>query len=122
MGVTNDLQFSPSDNTKLLLTNYDLTLTTTLADCVVQRLKIRLLRFLGEWFLNTSLGMPYLQAILNKNTPRFLIESYFKTVILGTQDVVRLTAFTMTYVNRTRTMSIAFTVSLSDGTSVSVVI
>ena len=49
-------------NNDITLDGRDLRLTTSDED-LVQKLRIHLQFFLGEWFLDTSKGIPYTQAI-----------------------------------------------------------
>ena len=42
------------------------------AERVAQQIKIQLLTFYGEWYLDTTWGVPYLEYILVKN-PNFTI-------------------------------------------------
>ena len=67
--------------------NHDLDLCRlTLADGaerVRQQIKVTLLTFLGEWFLNTDHGVPYFEQILKKAPSRAAIEA----VIAGSKTV-----------------------------------
>lgn len=64
---------------------------------IVQRLKIRLQFLLGEWFLNTSLGIPYTQTIfengINDLDTVYLI---FETEIKNTEGVETIDSLTIT--------------------------
>lgn len=113
-----DFRMSPTDPTKLVISNFDFSMTSSLQEDVLQRLQIRLRRFLGEWYLDTTAGVPYFQEILKKNPNRFLVESYLKQVILGTKGVSRLTTFVLDYDNPTRKITLNFSVSLSDGSTI----
>lgn len=62
-------------------------------DAVKQRLHTRLLRFLGEWYLNISLGVPYIQEILVKNPSQTAVVNNIKKTILDTDGVTSLTDF-----------------------------
>lgn len=64
-------------------------------DEVKQRLHTRLLRFLGEWYLNTTLGVPYIQDILIKNPSQSTVINNIKKIILETQEVTAITSFEM---------------------------
>ena len=54
---------------------------------VRQNLSIRLKFFLGEWFLNITIGVPYFQSILVKNPNEVAIISFFKKTILQTNNI-----------------------------------
>ena len=87
--------------TALVVTNNDLaivgnnfSLTQNESDEEIrQRLIQNLQTFLGEWFLDTSIGVPYLQLIFRKAVPTILIESAFKDMITATRGVIALLRF-----------------------------
>lgn len=57
----------------LKLQNNDLVLCDTDIDALAQAIKIRLKTFFGEWFLDASLGVPYLTQICGqKRSPAFM--------------------------------------------------
>jgi hypothetical protein len=100
---TNDLSFKNSDLYFINNINY-----------VRQKLKIRLQWFLGEWFLNTTLGLPYFTEILTKKPNRIAIVDYFKKVILETEGVQSLDNFSIEFGNiKNRIVQIIFTATTS---------
>ena len=78
------------------------------SEALRQNLKVRLLFFTGDWFLDTLAGLPYMESILVKNPNIPSIESVIKAKILETEDVTALTAFDL--VLEQRHASISFTV------------
>jgi len=102
--TTNDLEF----------TNFDLSFVEEV-DYVVQKLKIRLQFFLGEWFLDTSVGTPYFQEIFIKNPDVAAIESIFRAIILETNEVNELLSFVSDYDNSLRKFSLVFSVNTTFG-------
>ena len=54
-------------------------------DALVQKVAIRLRRFLGEWFTDITLGVPYFQKILQKGTTFNDISASIKREILLTK-------------------------------------
>lgn len=60
---------------------------------VAQKLKIKLLTFWKEWFLDTSIGMPYLQKILQRGVSKLTIDSIFQEAILSEPDVLEIVEF-----------------------------
>jgi len=66
---------------------------------VAQNLETRLLEFYGEFFLNNKRGTPWFQSILGKFDPSFR-EDALKKIILETDDVVKLTEFTLNQESR----------------------
>lgn len=67
-----------------------------------QSIGIRLRFFLGEWFLDTSQGIPYYQNILKKLPAKgkAQVDSIFIDAILGAPTVNSLLSFTSTLQNR----------------------
>jgi len=79
-----------------------------------QHLMIRISTFLGEWFLDTSLGVPYYRDILLKN-PNFLsVSAAFKTVILDTPGILELLEFELEFV-ASRVLNFDFKCLSEDG-------
>ena len=92
------------------------TVTESLLESTTQRVRIRLLTFLGEWFLNTEYGVPYFQRIFQKATPKSVVDSIFKSHILDDRDVLALVEFNSTFDNVTRAYSMSFKIKCRDGT------
>lgn len=84
-------------------------------DEVVQILRQRLRTGLGEWFLDTTIGVPYLQSIFKKNPSPVAIETAFKNEILNTPGVLELSEFELDVDASTRTMTLTFRVIGTDG-------
>jgi hypothetical protein len=87
------------------------------ADRVVQQIKIRLLFFFGEWFLDTRRGVPYFEDILKKSPDRVIVEGAFREQIETTPDVQTVDELTLDYNNATRLLSVAFRVTTTFGTA-----
>jgi hypothetical protein len=76
---------------------------------VAQCLKIRLQFFLGEWFLNTTLGVPYFQEILVKNPNRIAVNNYIKMTILKSPNIKEITQYNADFnVGQERKLKIQF--------------
>lgn len=69
-------------------------------DEIAQVLRQELRVFLGEWFLNTDEGIPYLQEILKKNPNVSTVDAIFKNKILESPGVIELTEYTLDFENR----------------------
>ena len=83
---------------------------------VVQHVRSRLLFYLAEWFLDIDAGVPYFQEIFTKPANLANIESIFKSKILRTPGVKRLTDFSMTYEGgSSRTLSVSFSAETTFG-------
>ena len=80
-----------------------------------QHIRQRILAFQGEWFLDLSEGLPWLQDILGKPQDVVLVEALLKERIQGSPEVEALTAFELTGADAERTLRIDFTVRLAGG-------
>lgn len=101
-----DIRFNPSTNDLEFGSG-----TFELVDgveAIAQELRIRLRFFLGEWFLDSRLGIPYFEKILGKKRRQNLIDAIFKKAILTTPGVSSLTRFSQRYEGETRTLFLAF--------------
>ncbi len=78
------------------------------AERVAQQIKITLLAWLGEWFLDTSFGTPYLEYILVKGPDRGVIESVLRAQITSVPDVQGVTSLTLQIDNLLRTLKVTF--------------
>jgi hypothetical protein len=88
--------------------------TQPLTQTVGQRLKIRLLSFQGEWFINTVYGVPYWQRLLGvKQTSKAAADLIFQQQILAEQGVKEIVSFNSTFVNRQ--YSLTFRVRVETG-------
>lgn len=82
---------------------------------LVQFLKQRIQLFFGEWFLDSSLGVPYYQEVLVKSPGRDAVDAVFKKVILETPGIVELQSFEFDYNNATRTLNVSFRARSTEG-------
>lgn len=81
---------------------------------VAQRLKIRLLTFSGEYFFDTSYGVPWFQRLLGiKQTSKAAIDLIFSQKILEESGVKEIVTFNSTFSNRI--YSLTFSVRVVDG-------
>ncbi len=79
---------------------------------VLQRLRV----FLGEWFLDTTVGLPYFQEILVKNPDQGKIDALFINQVLGTPGVVQLDSWSFQVDLTRRILTVAFKAQTTDGT------
>ena len=87
--------------------------TQSRVDVVAQRLRIRLLTFREEWFLDTSYGVPYFQSILGFKIKKSAVDLIFQREILAENGVKELTFFESTFENRK--YSLSFRVKVTTG-------
>ena len=107
----------------LAITAGELTLTgapnVTTVDAVQQKLTIRLSLFLGEYQLDTSVGIPYLQTILGQKGGVDVVEGILRKAITTCPGVASLLAFSLV-VSPTRQASISFAVKTITGDVVTI--
>lgn len=96
--------------TKSLFLNQDL---DALRDKVTQRLRF----FLGEWFLDTTQGVPYLQQIFATTTNTSLIVSILNNEILKESDVTSIESSSNEYNSVTREFFYSATLNTIYGTT-----
>jgi len=87
--------------------------TQSRVDIVAQRLRIRLLTFREEWFLDTGYGIPYFQRILGHKIKKSAVDLIFQREILLENGVKELTFFESTFENRK--YSLSFRVKVTTG-------
>lgn len=94
-------------------TDWDLSLdvdgniaTVTDGACVQQNIRERLQTFLGEWFLDNTVGVPWFQEIFVRPANVALTSSILKKTILESKYVSRMLEFYMSADLRNRKVSV----------------
>lgn len=85
------------------------------AERVAQQIKVKILTFLGEWFLDTTWGVPYLEYILVKQPNQELIKQILSEQISSVDDVKSLNALELDYQVKIRTLIVNYEVSTEYG-------
>lgn len=93
--VTNDLHFESGN----LVLARD-------AEAVGQHVRQRLKTFQGEWFLDTTAGVPWLAQIMGKEYDPALAEAVVKAEILDTHAVTEITSFSVGFNRALRNLEI----------------
>ena len=75
---------------------------------VAQQIKVKLLTLLGEWFLDTTWGVPYLEYILIKQPNKSLIYQILREQILSVDDVKGLNSLDLGYDVKSRTLAVSY--------------
>lgn len=91
----------------------NLVFTEDNVESVAQKIRIRLRTYFGEWFVNTSIGVPYFQEILKKGVSKDYVDTIFLDIIRATEGVLRVTE----YISEIDTLGVyraAFTAETSD--------
>lgn len=85
------------------------------AERVAQQIKVRILTFLGEWFLDNTHGIPYLEYILVKQPNPALIKQILSEQISAVNDVKSLTSIELDYAVKNRTLIVNYEVTTDFG-------
>jgi hypothetical protein len=104
-------------NNDIVFVNGKATVTQTQSEIVAQRLNIKLKTFLGEWFLDTSIGVPYFQQIFGKVRNKSTIDVIFQNIIAKDEGVVEIKKFESSLDGAGRNYTMTFTVRVSDGST-----
>lgn len=93
----------------LTLKNGDLQLVDG-GNWVQQSIKQNLQTLLGEWFLDTTIGLPWFDEIMQKGTSENRIKQLLIREIANTQGVEKLNSLIINVDNRTRRGTVTFEV------------
>ena len=83
-------------------------------EAVIQRIRIRLQVFRGEWYADRSQGVPYYERILLKNPDSRVVQAIFTAAIVGVAGVVEVTEMTYT-LGTDRVLALSFVARLESG-------
>jgi hypothetical protein len=98
----------------LQIVGYDLALVEDI-DLIRQRIKQRLLLVLGEWFLDTSIGLPWYQEIFKKSTSQERVKALLINQITQTEGVNKILDFQFSYNSSNRGLTVDFRVDTIGG-------
>ena len=97
----------------LVLQETDLVLTTG-QEAIEQHLTQRLRTFVGEWFLNNTIGIPYFQQIFKKQPDPIIVDSVLKKEIIETPGIAKLVDFELD-LDSTRVLNLSFRAQTIEG-------
>jgi len=95
---THDLDLSPSGDASWI----------EAAERIAQQVKVTLLAFLGEWFLDITFGVPYLETIMVKGPNRSDIESILRARIADVPGVSAVRRLDISIDNAARALAVDF--------------
>ena len=110
------IDLNPLSGTYLdwVVENGDLQLTNNqqgILQNILQTLKV----YLGEWFMNTNIGIDYFGQILVKNPQQEVINAIFISAILNVPGVIQLNEYSFTPNFITRQLEISFLAQTTTG-------
>jgi hypothetical protein len=85
---------------------------------VAQTVGTRLRTMLGEWYQDPTIGIDYLGQVLVKNPNVATLQRYFSSQVAAVPGVATVNSVVCTFNAGTRTLSVNFRVTASDGTVV----
>lgn len=86
-------------------------------EVVAQRLTIRLRTFFGEWFINTTYGVPYFQRILKKGIDKATVDNLLREQIFDEPGVLEIIAFNSDLDDYSRSYSCKFEIRTAEGSA-----
>ena len=98
----------------LIIVDKDLALIND-AERVAQQIKITLLAFLGEWFLDQRFGVPYLESVMIKNPNMAYIRGILRGKILDVPDVKSVDSLSTQINIKTRTLTVSYEANTAYG-------
>jgi hypothetical protein len=98
----------------LYLENGTLRLTNSLQEEAIQRIRVSMLLFKGEWFLDETQGVPYWQNILGQKISLMQLQRIFRSVVQQQPTVASISRFSVKPLP-SRAIQIEFTCKLVDG-------
>lgn len=107
-----DFALSASSHDLLIVDN-DLKLIDK-AERIAQQIKITLKFWLGEWFLDTSKGVPYLEYILVKNPNLNHIRAIFREKILDVPGVTAINTLDLVHDRQNRKLTVSYEVEADE--------
>jgi hypothetical protein len=89
--------------------------TESRLEYLAQKVRCAISLFSGEWFLDGTLGVPYIPQSDNKAAHRPLLEAALQTKIAGVEGVRRLAEFTTDYDAGKRALAVSFVAETDAG-------
>jgi hypothetical protein len=111
-------------NKKFLMSNFTYDMATTIQDSLIQKIRLKFMFVLGEYWLDVDKGVPYFDkedgqiSIFNKSADVNTIESTLKEYLLDTEGVKEILSFSFSIDNGFRRADINFDVKTTTGETV----
>lgn len=115
----NDLELDLESH-DLVIDNGDLNLLNKEQRVAQQSLKINLLFFKGEWFVDLEYGVPYFQSILRKGVSKNLVDSIIQQTIRQSYNIDSITDFKSEIINKEEYVITIFEATTTSGEIVSI--
>ena len=96
--------------------------TLTGPEYAAQKIRQRFKLILGEWFLDTTKGVPWFQNVLIKNPNLELIKSLFRDEILNVPGIIGVKDIEAQFTPAARTLSLAYVAVYQTGATLNEVL
>lgn len=113
MSTVRDLKVDTTTG-DLVLDGADLALVAD-GESIAQAVRANLRLFLGEWFADLSVGVPWFQSILVKNPNLVTVRAAIRKAIQDTPGIAEIVSFSMTFDAGTRVLSVSFSATSDTG-------
>lgn len=84
-------------------------------DWLIQSVKIKMLFFLGEWFLDTTYGLDHYGLVLIKGPDLNLIDNMIKIALLEYEEIIEILEYSSSFDKLNRQLTVDFRVSTTFG-------
>ena len=111
---------NPNINDLYLDATGNIVLETDEVQATLQRIRVGLQFFLGEWFVDLREGVPYYRDILIKNPSKLTVQAIIRNVIENTTGVQSLEALRYDLDRANRRLDLAFEAVLDIGEVITV--
>ena len=102
--ITHDIDISTNDIEIINDYNY-----------LEQKIKVELLFFFAEWFLDTTIGIKFWETVFIDNPNLTLVDNLFKTSLLEINGVNELLSYDSEYDSTTRNFTLNFSLQTDVG-------
>jgi hypothetical protein len=109
-----DFAVDPQGN-KFLWNKKGLQYTGSYLEYMAQKVRCAISLFLGEWYLNKNIGIPYIPTTMEKINHRPILETSLIVTISNIKGIKRLVSFDPTYNSRDRLLKIKFVAECDNG-------
>lgn len=109
--------FAQTTDGDLALTNGRLTVVSGATE-KAQKIQNRFRLFVGEWFLDTRLGVPWFSVVFVKNPDLELIKRLFRRVILSVPGIADVEEISVVWDREARALSYEYRAIDDEGTPI----
>lgn len=99
----------------LVVSNFQFQEITKKTEDLGQRLKIKLLWFKNEWFLDQNYGIPYFEEIFVKGVTKETIDDIFRVAVVQESGVDTLLAYSSEFNRTTREFIVNIKIKTTEG-------